>query len=146
MLFHQPKLISGVCSGAVGWGTALQAGRSRVRFPMASLEFFLWYNPSGNTTDLVSTLTLTEMSTSVFSGGKGGRCIGLTTLPPSCGDCLEILAPQTLEPSGPLRVCIGIAFYYTDQYAGLQKWDRNRKKPTHAKNLSSTNLVRLRLD
>jgi len=23
---------------------------------------------------------------------KGGRCVGLTTLPPSCGDCLEILA------------------------------------------------------
>jgi hypothetical protein len=27
--------------GAVGWGTALQTGRSRVRFPMMSLEFFI---------------------------------------------------------------------------------------------------------
>ena len=27
--------------GAVGSGTALQVGRSRVRFPMMSLEFFL---------------------------------------------------------------------------------------------------------
>jgi hypothetical protein len=27
--------------GAVGWGTALQAGRSRIRFPMVSLEFFI---------------------------------------------------------------------------------------------------------
>ena len=27
--------------GAVRWGTALQAGRSRVRFPMVSLEFFI---------------------------------------------------------------------------------------------------------
>ena len=27
--------------GAVGWGTALQVRRSRVRFPMASLEFFI---------------------------------------------------------------------------------------------------------
>ena len=27
--------------GAVGWGTALQAGRSRVRFPMVSLECFI---------------------------------------------------------------------------------------------------------
>jgi len=26
--------------GAVGWGTELQAGRSRVRFPLVSLEFF----------------------------------------------------------------------------------------------------------
>jgi len=23
-------------------------------------------------------------------GGKGGRCLGLTTLPPSCAECLEI--------------------------------------------------------
>jgi len=27
--------------GAVGWGTVLQAGMSRVRFPMGSLEFFI---------------------------------------------------------------------------------------------------------
>ena len=30
----------GVRDGAVGWGTALQAGRSQVRFPMVLLEFF----------------------------------------------------------------------------------------------------------
>jgi len=29
------------CGGAVGWGTALQVGRSRVRFPIVSLEFFI---------------------------------------------------------------------------------------------------------
>jgi hypothetical protein len=29
------------CVGAVGRGTALQAGRSRVRFPMLSLDFFI---------------------------------------------------------------------------------------------------------
>ena len=29
----------GVRGSAVGWGTALQVGRSRVRFPMASLHF-----------------------------------------------------------------------------------------------------------
>jgi len=28
-------------------------------------------------------------------GGKGGRCVGLTTLPPSCADCLEIWEPQS---------------------------------------------------
>jgi len=27
--------------GAVGWGTTLLAGRSRVRFPIVSLEFFV---------------------------------------------------------------------------------------------------------
>ena len=37
-----------------------------------------------------------------FLGGKGCRCVRLTTLPPSCADCLEIWEPQ---PSGTLRVC-----------------------------------------
>jgi len=35
-----------------------------------------------------------------FLVGKGGRCVGLTTLPPSCADCLEIWEPQ---PPGILR-------------------------------------------
>ena len=32
---------NGARGGAVGWGTALQVGRSRLRFPMVSLEFFI---------------------------------------------------------------------------------------------------------
>jgi hypothetical protein len=35
-------------------------------------------------------------------GGKGGQCLGLKPLPPSCADCLEIGEPQ---PSGILRAC-----------------------------------------
>jgi len=38
----------------------------------------------------------------IFSGGKGCRYVGLTTLPPSCADCLEIWEPQ---PPGTLRDC-----------------------------------------
>jgi hypothetical protein len=41
-----------------------------------------------------------------FLGGKGGRCVGLTTLPSSCADCLEIWESQT---SWTLRACPGIA-------------------------------------
>jgi len=42
------------------------------------------------------TQPLTEMSASNISweGGKGGRCVWLTTLPPSCVDCLQIWEPQ----------------------------------------------------
>ena len=40
-----------------------------------------------------------------FLGGKGSWCIGLTTWPPSCADCLEIWEPH---PSGTLRVCPGL--------------------------------------
>jgi hypothetical protein len=55
---------------------------------------------------LVSTQPQTEMSTrNIFWGGGGGRfkdgrCIGLTTLPTSCVDCLEIWEPK---PPGNLR-------------------------------------------
>jgi len=42
----------------------------------------------------------------MFLGGKGGWCVGLTTLPPSCADCLEIWEPQ---PPGTLSTCNGIA-------------------------------------
>ena len=38
----------------------------------------------------------------IFPGGKGDRCVGLTTLPPSCTQCLEIWEPQTF---GTLGAC-----------------------------------------
>jgi len=40
-----------------------------------------------------------------FLGGKGGRCVGLTILPPSYADCHEIWEPQ---PPGALRDCPGL--------------------------------------
>jgi hypothetical protein len=34
-------------------------------------------------------------------GGKDGRCVRVTTLPPSCAECLEILEPYpTRTPKG----------------------------------------------
>ena len=46
----------------------------------------------------------TEMSTKDFLGGKGGRCVRLTTLPPSCVDCLKILGAST----GTLGAYLGL--------------------------------------
>jgi len=54
---------------------------------------------------LGSAQPLTEMSTRKFPGGKGGRCVGLTTLPHSCADCLEIWEHQL---PGTLRACPGL--------------------------------------
>jgi len=40
-----------------------------------------------------------------FLEGKGDRCVGLTTLPTSCADCLEI---WELHPPGTFRACPGL--------------------------------------
>jgi len=44
-----------------------------------------------------------------FLRGKGGRCVGLTILPFSFANCLEIWEPQTPGTSGPFLARIGIA-------------------------------------
>jgi len=83
-------LFSGASGGAVGWGTALQSGMSRVRFPMVSLEFFIDIILPGRTVDSASNRNEYQ---EYFLGSKGGRCVRLTTLPPSCADCPEIWEP-----------------------------------------------------
>jgi hypothetical protein len=82
-------LNTGVCGGAVGWGTALQVRRSWVQFtrwrswlrhcatsqkvagsvPDYVVVIFHWHNPSGRTMALGLTQALTEMSTRNISWG-----------------------------------------------------------------------------
>ena len=45
----------------------------------------------------------------IFPGGKGGQHVGLTILPPSYADFLEIWETSLLEPSGPVQACNGTA-------------------------------------
>ena len=74
--------------------------------PNGVTGIFHWHNPSGRNMALGLTQPLTEMSTRNISWkGKGGRCVGLTTLPPSCAECLEIWKPQ---PPGTLRAYPGL--------------------------------------
>ena len=49
-----------------------------------------------------------------FLGGKDGRCVGLTTLPPYCADCLEIGEPN---PQGLSRPVMGLVFLYLPFYS-----------------------------
>jgi len=79
---------------------------------MVSLEFFC-DNPSGRTMALGWTQGLTEMSTRCIPGGKGGRCIRLTTLPPSSAVVMKSGNLNFLEPSGPLQACKGLLYLFT---------------------------------
>ena len=76
---------------------ALQAGRSRGRFPMVSLEFFRPHFGPG-----VDSASNRNKYQEYFLVGKGLRCVGLTTLLSSCAGFLEIWDRQ---PPATLRVC-----------------------------------------
>jgi hypothetical protein len=58
---------------------------------------------------LGSTRPLTEMSTRSISWGKDGRCVRLTTLPPSCAVVTKSGNLNFLETSGPLQASNGTA-------------------------------------
>ena len=47
----------------------------------------------------------------VFPGGKGGRCVRLTTLPPSCAVVMKSGKLNFLEPSGPVQARNETALY-----------------------------------
>ena len=85
----------------------LQTGRLRVRFPMETLEIFMdiifrpHYGPG------VDSASNRNEYQEYCQRGKGGRCVGLTTLPPSCADCLEIWEPQGLS-----RPVMGLLYLY----------------------------------
>jgi hypothetical protein len=95
-------LHNGIWGDVVCWGNALQTGRSRIRFPMVSLEFFIditlpaalwhWGRPSLSQ----------KWAPGILPRGNGGRCVWLTTVPLSSAGCLEILEPQ---PPVYLRDC-----------------------------------------
>jgi hypothetical protein len=69
--------------------------------PDGVIEIFLWHNPSDRIMALRSTQLLTKMSTKCIPWGKGGRCVRLTTLTPSCAVVMKSGNLNFLEPSGP---------------------------------------------
>jgi len=95
--------------GAVGWSTVLQVERSRVRFPMMSLEFFI---------DIILVSGSTQSVTWILPGGKvagaGGwyPCQLYVPIVSKSGN-LKLLEPSGLEiwePQTPgiLRACWGL--------------------------------------
>ena len=77
--------------------------------PDGAIRIFHWFNFRPHHEPGIDSTTDRKEYDEYFQEGKGDRCVGLTTLPPSCSDCLEIWEPRT---SGALRACIGIAVTY----------------------------------
>ena len=51
-----------------------------------------------------------------FLGGKGGRCLRLTNLTPSCAVVTKSGNLNFLEPSGPVQACNALHYYYYYYY------------------------------
>ena len=80
----------------------LQARMSQVWFPMWCLR-------------LLSEVSTSTSDLPLGGGGKGGRGVGLITLPPSCVDCLRILGASTAwRPRDSIWACSGFAFIFTN--------------------------------
>jgi hypothetical protein len=91
---------------------------------MEVFKIFYWSNSSGCTMALGLTRPLTEMSTRNLpgggGGGKGGRCLRLTTLPYPCAECVKILGSSNFwSPRGLSRSVQGQLYPYLHTYIAL---------------------------
>jgi len=94
---------------AVVWGTALQVGRSRFRFPMVSLEFFIdIILPAGYDPEVDSASNRNEYQ-EYFLGVKAADAYGWQPYHLHVPIILKSESLSLLEPSGPAQVCNGIA-------------------------------------
>ena len=82
------------------------------RFPMVSLDTIHWHNPSGRTMPGVDSVSNKNEYQKYFLGGKGGRCVGLTTHVPTV---LKSGSLNLLEPSRPVQACLGTALHQYSQ-------------------------------
>jgi hypothetical protein len=131
LIYSSHPHTEGTHSSSVVWGTMLQAGRSRVRFQMRSLDLLHWPNPSSRTMTLGSTQPLTEMSTRNLPGVKRGWGVRLTTCEPTV---CKMWKPRRLTTAWASTACY--------RYSVTILWLRSKRLwPRYA----STNIIILHI-
>ena len=88
-----------------GWGTALQVRRSRFDSRWSHWNYSLTQSFRLHRGPGVESASNINEYQEYFLGGKGSRCVWMTTLPLSYADCLEIWEPRS---PGTLRACPGL--------------------------------------
>jgi hypothetical protein len=104
----------GARGGIVGLGTLLHAGRSRVIFPMRSLDFSIDLILPAALMALGSIQPLTEMSTRNLPGGKGRPARGAENLTATCQPTvLKVWEPRSLITLWAFMACYrdSLTFY-----------------------------------
>ena len=93
--------ITGSRGGAVGLRHCATSREVAVSIPVGVIGIFHWHNPYGRTMALRLTAFNRNEYQEYFIGDKGGRCVGLTSLP------------------GILRACAGLLYLVTEEVANI---------------------------
>ena len=112
----------------------LQTGRSRVRFPIVSLEFFTDINLPVALWPWGRLSLYQKWVPGIFPGGKGGRCVRLTILPPSCAVVMKSGTLNFLEPSGsfwPVTGLLYLLYRHMYTYIPTHTYYTHAHTPTH---------------
>jgi len=106
--------VSGARGSSLGWGTALQAGRSRVSIPEGVIGIFsltLSFRPHYSSG--VDSASNRNKYQEYFLGCKGGRCVGLTNLTIfKCRLSWNVGTSNSWNPQGLSRPVIGLLYLY----------------------------------
>jgi hypothetical protein len=105
-----PWFTNDLCGKTMVWGT-MDAGINNVIYVELHSGPKMANGTRGKTI-VAGTIDRGSTVPGVFHGGKGGRCVRLTTLPPSCAIIMKSGNLNFLEPSGSLQACNGTALLY----------------------------------